>query len=46
MKTNPDLIAPCGLFRIGVRLVLKSGFKMKRPAISVLSAAINFSGAL
>jgi len=35
-----------GLFRIGERLVLKSGFKMKRLAIFVLNAAIRFSGAL
>jgi len=35
-----------GLFRIGERLVLKSGFKMKKPAIFVLNAAIKFSGAL
>ena len=36
----------CGLFRIGERLVLKNGFKMKKPAIFVLNAAIKFSGAL
>jgi hypothetical protein len=36
----------CGLFRIGERLVLKNGFKMKKPAIFVLNAAIEFSGAL
>ena len=32
-----------GLFRIGERSVLKSGFKMKKPAIFALNAAIKFS---
>ena len=36
----------CGLSHIGERLVPKSGFKMKKPAIFVLNAAIKFSGAL
>jgi hypothetical protein len=36
----------CGLFRIGERLVLKNGFKMKKPAIFVLSARIESSGVL
>jgi hypothetical protein len=36
----------CGLFHIGERLELKNGFKMRRLAIFVLSAAIKFSGAL
>ena len=34
------------LFHIGERLVLKNGFKMKKPAIFVLNAAIEFSGVL
>jgi hypothetical protein len=36
----------CGLFRIGERWGLKNGLKMKRPAIFVLNAAIEFSGVL
>jgi hypothetical protein len=36
----------CGLFRIGERWVLKNGFKMKKPAMFVLNAAIKSSGAL
>ena len=36
----------CGLFRIGESLVLKNGFKMKKPAIFVQNAAIKFSGVL
>jgi len=35
----------CGLFRIGERLVLKNGFKMKKPAIFALNVAIKYSGA-
>jgi hypothetical protein len=35
-----------GLFRIGERWVLKNGFRMKKPVMSVLNAAIKFSGAL
>ena len=35
-----------GPFRIGERSALKSGLKMKKPAIFVLNAAIKFSGAL
>ena len=34
------------LFRMGERLVLKNGFKMKKPAIFVLNVAIEFSGVL
>jgi len=34
------------LFHIGERLVLKNGFKMKKPAIFVLNAVIEFSGAV
>jgi hypothetical protein len=36
----------CGLFRIGERLVLKNGFKMKQFAIFVRGAEIEFSGVL
>ena len=49
LKIFPWLLAKrlfYGLFRIGERLVLKNGFKMKKPAIFVLNAAIKFSGAL
>ncbi len=35
-----------GLFRIGERSVLKNVFKMKKPAIFVLNAAIKFLGVL
>jgi len=34
------------LFRVGERLVLKNGFRMRKLAILVLSAAIKFSGVL
>jgi hypothetical protein len=49
LKIFPWLLAKrlfCGLFRIGERLVLRNGFKMKKPAIFVLNAAIRFSGVL
>ena len=36
----------CGPFRTGERLALKNGFKMKKPAIFALNAAIRSSGAL
>jgi len=35
-----------GLSRIGERLVPKNGFEMKKPAILVLNAVINFSEGL
>jgi hypothetical protein len=49
LKTFPWLLEKrlfYGLFHIGERSALKNGLKMKKPAISVLNAAIKFSGAL